>query len=446
MISKQEWILNLVRENKIVDTRPLTPPQIQDWLNKYNQFFGGMCTEESFRRSLRKAKQTYLLELSMDSDEYDEEEETEYISKDPDEEILEANVRLQKQKQKYMDSNRLERKSFREYARVENAVSEYAKEIKETLQQYGEKLTRFNPEHIMDYTRDEVGILQITDVHWGELIDLAHNQYDMKISSHRLFKFYKESASMFKARGVKEVVVALTGDLTNSQRRLDEMMNMANNLSKVTFVAVDLLYQFLHKLTNDFKVSVVSVLGNESRVHKEMGFSNEVLSDNHDFTIVNMTRILMEATGNKNITFGTLDEVETIIEVKGHKILLTHDVPKASNSQKGTQSVIGMKYLQGNPVDCLLAGHLHSTMNQMYGYRSSALCGSNSYSDHALHLAGRAGQNIYFIGEGYRHVMSIDLQNYNEDEWFDINASIVKYECKSIEKTRKKETIMSIVI
>ena len=46
-----------------------------------------------------------------------------------DKEILKSNVKLSKQKQKQQDLNRIERKSFREHARIENAVSEYGKEI-----------------------------------------------------------------------------------------------------------------------------------------------------------------------------------------------------------------------------------------------------------------------------------------------------------------------------
>ena len=39
-------------------------------------------------------------------------------------ELIQENVRLAKQKQSAQDRNRIQNKSFREYARVENAVSE----------------------------------------------------------------------------------------------------------------------------------------------------------------------------------------------------------------------------------------------------------------------------------------------------------------------------------
>ena len=433
---KQEWVNRLCVDNNIVDTRPLTNTQVTSWLTEYNQVFSATITEESFRRLLRKGKHALLTELNLLPE----------AQVDPDEEILLANVNLQKQKQKYMDTNRIERKSFREYARIENAVVAYGKELKELLINKGEQLADFNPPVLKTSRGKEVGMIGISDAHLNELIDLPHNKYDISVASHRLYKFYKEALSMFTARGITEVVVAFTGDLLNSDRRLDEMLNQATNRAKATFIAVDLFKQFLLQLTHTFKVSVVSVLGNESRANKEMSFSNEALSDNYDFTIVNMVKLLMEASGNKNIIFGSLDEVETVIEVMGHKILLTHDLPRSTSTQKGTQSVIGKQYLQGNEVDCLVGGHIHDTLNGTYGYRSSSLAGANSYSDNALHLAGRAAQNIYFIGEGYRHVMGVDLQEYVEGEWFDIDTVLMEYNAKSVSKTQKTERIMSIVI
>ena len=47
-----------------------------------------------------------------------------------DPEILEENVKLAKSKQKLQDRNRIANKSFRELARIENAISEYIKELR----------------------------------------------------------------------------------------------------------------------------------------------------------------------------------------------------------------------------------------------------------------------------------------------------------------------------
>ena len=46
-----------------------------------------------------------------------------------DKDIVRYNVKLSKQKQKIQDLNRIQNKSFREHARIENALVEYNKEI-----------------------------------------------------------------------------------------------------------------------------------------------------------------------------------------------------------------------------------------------------------------------------------------------------------------------------
>ena len=53
-----------------------------------------------------------------------------------DHEIVTSNIRLAKQKQQFQDSNRIERKAFREYARVENAVAQYSEKLVDILEKY----------------------------------------------------------------------------------------------------------------------------------------------------------------------------------------------------------------------------------------------------------------------------------------------------------------------
>ena len=62
-----------------------------------------------------------------------------------DADILRANVKLAKQKQSIQDVNRIERKSFREYARIENAISEYNNKLQEIFDNY--KLSKLTKSH-----------------------------------------------------------------------------------------------------------------------------------------------------------------------------------------------------------------------------------------------------------------------------------------------------------
>ena len=177
-------------------------------------------------------------------------------------ELLTENVKLAKQKQSAQDLNRIERKAFREHVRVENAVSKYAQELKKLFEKHS--LSELTIKHRS--SNKAVGVIQFSDVHFNELVEMEHNRYDFTVASQRVRDFIEKAIKYFSTAGVKNIVVALTGDLLNSDRRLDELLAMATNRSKATFLAVDILQQGILHLNKHFNITVLSVSGNESRV------------------------------------------------------------------------------------------------------------------------------------------------------------------------------------
>lgn len=435
--TREDWINNLIKSHHVTNTRDLSTEQVQKWMSDYIRVFGSICTEESFRRLLRKGKKNYLIECGM-LEEHD--------IKEPDEELLEANVRFKKDKQKYMDTNRIERASFRNYARVENAITAYGEALLEIMTKHGKELSKYNPQPIPQTIIGEKGVVHISDLHLLELIDLPHNKFDIRVASSRLHKLADEAIRLFKSRNITEIMIVNTGDVLGADCILDKLLNLATNRSKGTFIAVDLLKHFILHLSHNFKVNYVAVLGNESRVKKEMSFSDSALSDNYDMVISEMLKKLFKASNNPNVYFGEVNKVEMIVEINGHKTLLTHDVPRSSSSQKGTQSVIGMRYLLNSPFDVMLTGHIHDEKLTHTAYRSSSLAGSNSYNENALHLAGNASQNLYIFGNKYRYPMTIDLQNCDMEICYDIEESIIEYDCKTVADIRQQHTGPTMVI
>ena len=98
-----------------------------------------------------------------------------------DKEIVEYNVKLAKQKQKLSDLNRIQNKSFREHARLENALVEYNQEIIKLLKKESLSINEGLDLHISKKnTKDKAAlVVQIADTHFNELVDLEHNQYDV---------------------------------------------------------------------------------------------------------------------------------------------------------------------------------------------------------------------------------------------------------------------------
>tara|TARA_R100001594_G_scaffold57337_1_gene91231 strand:- start:3938 stop:5122 length:1185 start_codon:yes stop_codon:yes gene_type:complete len=355
-------------------------------------------------------------------------------------ELIQENVRLAKQKQSAQDINRIERKSFREYARVENAVAEYNKQLVKIFDKY--RLSTYVKKHSEDTSC--VGVIQFSDVHFNELVSLPHNKYDFKVASARCKLFVDKATKYFKAFGITNVLMVQSGDLLNSDRRLDELLNMATNRTKATFLAVDILQQVIIHLNSNFNVSVAMVTGNESRVKKDWSWSDSLASDNYDYTIFQTLRYLFKDT---SINFIDGDPTEVVVEVAGQNLLVLHGNGsiKKTAVESSVNQIVGRYKMRGTTIDYVIFGHIHSARVGDNYARSSSMVGANDYSEKALNLSGRASQNCYiFYDNGNRDGIKIDLQNHTEG--YNIEESLESYNAKSHDKIQKGTTIFKVVV
>lgn len=364
-----------------------------------------------------------------------------------DKELIAENVKLAKQKQKAQDNNRISNKAFREHARVENAVEEFARAILEQNKLFSKELRKINIKNYKPSKNNSiVGVIHMTDVHGNELIDLPHNKYDFKILAKRMKKHVSESLRYFQFRGVSKVLIALTGDLLNSDRRLDELLSASTNRAKATVLMIHILKQAILEVRDKYPVDIISVVGNESRANKEMTFSNEALSDNYDFTIVAQLKQIFEFAKIKDVNFKSYQNVKEVVKIGEQKWLISHNLNGAVDSQTKTQSEIGMYSLMGHHIDFSIGGHIHATRITDFSARSSSMAGSNSYNENALGLVGRAAQNCYVV-EGKNRFMQInDLQHVDDVAGYEIVSQLEAYNAKSADKLKKNVAIMQVVI
>jgi predicted MPP superfamily phosphohydrolase len=353
-----------------------------------------------------------------------------------DKEIIQHNILLQKRSQKQADLNRIKNKAFREHARLENALVEYNKSLIDLLKAESLKTTI---KHHTSKGKQAI-IVQIADTHFNELVDLKNNKYDFEVASKRLQKFAHHIKEYSKFYNVNEIFIAITGDLLNSDRRLDEKLAMSTNRAKATFLGVHLLKYFILDLNSVANISVGCVSGNESRAY-ELGWVDIVATDNYDFTIFEVLRLLLP-----DINFITSGGLELVVEVNGHNCLLIHG-HQLKNMQSDKIAKVMSKYARnGIILDFMMCGHLHETKITDLFARSSSLVGANSYSENALLLSSRAAQNIYIMKDKERHDIRIDLQHTKGFNGYPINKELSSYNAKSLDKTLKKQTVFKIVI
>lgn len=366
----------------------------------------------------------------------------EIIHKWRDPELVVGIVASKKQAQKFQDLNRVERKSFREHARIENAVSLYADEIRKTLRD-----KRFvTPPRSKVQVDTPSAIIHWSDQHLNERVDLPHNRYDWKVAAQRLRKHVHDSIRVLNAYGVKHVFVAMTGDLLNSDRRLDELLANAGNRSKASILAVDLYQQALRELNDHFEVSVGSVSGNESRVPKDLGWNAEVASDNYDFTIHEHLSLLLSDTGIH--FFPIHDPSEMVVKIAGQNCLFLHGHGAIGRDiQKNVQAAKGRWLERGISVDLLFWGHIHEALVADVYARSSSLVGANDYAQKALNYTARASQNVYLVHEsGGFDGVKIDLQNVDGVVGYNIDERLESYNTKSAKLAQPKTVIHQVVI
>lgn len=348
------------------------------------------------------------------------------------------------QSQKLIDKSRARRKETRETARQIGVLEELTGELINLFKEKNlSELTVFHDEEDSEKT---VGIIHLSDAHFNELIDTSCNQYNFDIAAARLYLLASRAKTYFKALGVTEVLIAMTGDMMNSDRRLDEILNATTNRTKATFLAVDILQQFILDINDDFNVAVAYVSGNESRITQEVGWNPNPVSDSYDTTIFYILKYLFRDSDGVDFIDG--DPSELIVKVGDFNVLLMHGHGCINGSiEKSVEQIKGRFASQGIIVDYVLFGHIHSAYVGDHFSRSSSLCGSNAYNEKKLNIRGRASQNIYIVNNDQKllDAIKIDLQVV-DGEQYNVDMSLAEYNPKSEKRHKPMNTIFRVVV
>jgi predicted phosphodiesterase len=335
--------------------------------------------------------------------------------------------KVQASLQKARDSLRVERKHFREEIRYHNTTGSLYEEIAQLLREEG-RYADFNTYVHADWNGETEGVFQISDIHFNELVELPFNTFDFKIAAQRLQKYVVRARKFFDSHDIKTVHICFTGDMLNSDRRLDEVMNAATNRAKASVLAAMILKQVLIDLNQTYNLKIYMVTGNESRMNKEMGSSEIMQTDNYDFIIHEMLRMMFYQ--KPGIKFIDGSPIEQPIEVMGHTILLIHGHQiKMSQGSSQIQRLKGKwsDYLQGRTCNYVLFGHFHTARITDLFARSGGVCGANAYSDNQLQLSSRASQNCFLVDKDGIHGIKIDLQHADDFDGYKIDPMLEAY-------------------
>lgn len=355
-----------------------------------------------------------------------------------DEQLAQTNQALSKSLIKSRDKSRIHNKQNREHYRYLNALEAMGEAILAQLKD----VSFGDPVQLSLAPSDgKIVIVQVSDTHFNELIDMPQNQYDFYKASQRLQKYATRAKEM--AKGAKKIVVALTGDLLNSDRRLDEILSQATNRMKAALISSSLLSYFINDLASVAPVDVLAVTGNESRIHDEWGLSDALLTDNYDYLVFNLLKPLFSKSSK--VSFIDSNPFETILSINGLNILFTHGTMYKQATQDRVQKTFGRHSARGITLDYILFGHVHfANIGDIFA-RSGSLSGSNTYSEYALDLVTKASQNLHVIhADGSIDNMRVDLHNTDNYNGYPIKDDIEAYNAIGSKKAYEKYIVVKI--
>ena len=356
---------------------------------------------------------------------------------EPDLELLTETVKLAKGNQRLQDIQRIERKAFREHARVENAVTAYNESLLQELQKIGASLEGCSRRSGPLDPDSAALVIHLSDNHFNELVNLPTNRFDFEVAAKRLQLLAAKAKRFGKAYGVEKAVVFFGGDLMNSDRRLDELLAMSTNRARATLLAVHLYKQFLMDLREDFFIDCFGVTGNESRAKENLGWVDVVATDSYDYTIYNMLLSIFEAVEDKGMRFHPMEANEVVFQLHGQTFLGVHGHQVNATDQKKCQAIIGKYAAKGVNISHILCGHIHATVISDYVSRNASLVGSNAYSEEALGFVSKAAQNIHLVTQQGLDGIKCDLQCVDGVEGYEVLSKLAEYNARSADKAHE---------
>jgi hypothetical protein len=302
--------------------------------------------------------------------------------------------------QKLRDTQRIERREFREEARALNSRNG----LLETLIDLMTNLHKRVPKKRLVKATGGTLVLQFSDLHFGETVELPNNIVNTNIISARLYEFVHRAIAIGKAFNVRRCVVALTGDIVNSDRRTSELMSNEFNRAHAIMNAFEVLSQAIDVVDSEVPVTnVVSVIGNESRIDKDFAFETRCLTNNFDYILHEMLRAYFGEI--KCSEWG--NPVERLLSIDGILMMLSHGITKCKASPANQLSYYRAKY---GRVDYLIEGHLHEALGAPGFARSGSVIGGNGYSELGLGIpTSTPSQSCHVIDDMKVFSFPIDL-------------------------------------
>lgn len=301
--------------------------------------------------------------------------------------------KIEKQKEKYKKSdertqvNALVRRISRE-----ETIKEIAKEVAET---FNKKFSfSIKPDilqkHSIANNEEREAILQISDWHYGIVIDSPYNRYNPEICKERVTRLAKEVAQRCAMYDITRLHVVNLGDMIAGRIHLTIRLNSRIDVVTQTIEVAEILANFLYSLSTFLDIEYYDTLDNHSRLEPTLCDSLDLES-----LVRIITWFLKERLKNvPTIHFNdnTLGDDIASFSCLGHNIVAVH-----GDKDKPETVIQNLSLMSKSYYDLALMAHRHhffcDEKNRTVLVSNSSLMGTDELAQQ-LRLSAAASQNL----------------------------------------------------
>lgn len=303
-------------------------------------------------------------------------------------ELVRRKIELQKERIKFSDE-RIQTNAY---------VRQIARE--ETLKEIALKCAHeMNSKKILNSTKEwqptgeNAAILELSDVHYGLVVDNYWNKYNPEIAVQKISQLRDKVIGYCKFHNVSDLYVAELGDMIAG--RIHETIKYQSRVDVITQVIAmsEIIAEMLTDLSKYFRVHYYSCLDNHSRLepNKKAALDLESLARIIPWYLKERVGSFIEINNNKYA-----EDIITF-RCKGFNIAGCH-----GDKDSPIKIVDNLSMMTRENFDMILTAHLHhfsaDEKNQILVISNPSVLSTDDYSKN-LRLSSKSAQNLIIVSD-----------------------------------------------
>lgn len=339
--------------------------------------------------SLRKSQDTIFGGISV----YKKMKQRDIInnSQDYQQEIEIQLQELRKERMRLSDERASLNRRLRSQSRQEN--------MEDLMKECANIVSMNNPIQIkpvdINYDREKVGILTLSDFHYGLEIDEFNNKYNPEIFHQRINKLTAKVEEYIILNKIKTLYVLGLGDYFNGIIHITTRLENRESIVKQVMNVTESIVQLLVELGKYCEIYYYDVSDNHGRVFpSQEDWQNK---DNFSLFVKWYLEGRLSNVDNIHIMQNYFNEEIGSIEIFGRNYAFTH-----GHRDKLNDVVQNLSLMTKRIYDSIFIGHSHHfAANEVHGtyvYMNGTLSGNDEYANN-LRLSSNPSQNFFVVSK-----------------------------------------------